>query len=276
MRGLRTSPTVFASLVACLSLLTGCHSNSKDRLVGDDLLALRTIYETSSGTFHSSQIDVHVLRGGSVDIHVHGNLTPKPEVEGDVWIPVLLFRRLPAFFHVTQTDVTAPVTLEAYEFKGGVWCIAAVVPQPRKETDTADSANGGESSRLTRPAFDAKDTRDSLAKQSRSVEANSPRKLASGLLDFQIELASEELQKGLPFSIPSDPTGESTAISVELPSGASFSNNTSAVEATVVRGWQSGKIIDSFPPFRSSQAATPQNLTPIFEPASAEQSGPRH
>jgi hypothetical protein len=270
MQGLRAAPAVLTSLiVACLSVLTGCYGNSKDLLARDDLLALRTIYNTSSGTFHSSEIDVRVFRGGSVDIHLHGNLTPKQEIEGDVWIPVLLLHKLPSYFHVIQPDASAPVTLEAYEFKSGMWCIAAVFPLALEGTRTAHSENGDESSRLTPRAVDAKGAVDSPEEQYRSVQAALSRKLASGPLDFRIGLASEELQESLPFSIPSDPSGESTSISVELPTGASFSDDTSSVAANVVRGWQSGELEHSFESFRSSQAVTTQNLTPVFEPASA-------
>jgi len=257
------------SLVAFLSLLSGCRDTSKDHLAGNDLLALRTIYDTSSGTFHSSEIDIHVLRGGSVKIQIHGNLTSKAEVDGDVWIPVLLVPKLPAYFHVVQASGTIPITLEAYEFKGGLWCIAAIVAQPR-EPERPNSASGEEVVPSVPRSLEAEAAWDLQERHTRTVQAAPRPKLLAGLLDFQIGLASEEFLNGLPFSIPSDPSGESTSISIELPSGASFSNKTSAVGANVARGWQSGELVDTPWPHRTSQSVTMQNLTPIFEPASTD------
>src|ERR1017187_3464358 len=43
-----------------------------------------------------------------------------------------------------------------------------------------------------------------------------------------------------------------------------------AVGAIVVRGWQSGDLVDTSLPHRTSHSVTMQNLTPIFEPASTD------
>jgi hypothetical protein len=265
MRDLRSFLRLSLLLLTYLSLLAGCHSNPKDRLPRGDLLALRAIYDTSSGAFHSSQLDIHVLRGGTVNIQIHGNLTPKPDVEGDVWIPVLLLSKLPAYFHVSQADATVPITVEAYQFKGGLWCIAAVVAERPHLLDAATSLNSDASPRSGPPRFEAQSTRKLAEPEYRSPAAAAAPQPVTVPLDFQIGLASPEYTEGLPFSIPSDPSGESTSISIELPSGASFSNDTSAVGAKMVRGWQSGELADSS---RASQSVSTQSLTRIFEPSS--------
>lgn len=286
MWGFRSLPValVMAALAAGACLLNGCGHASKQQLTRSDLLALRSIYQTSSGTLRRPQIDVHVLRGGTVNLQVEGYLAPKPDGEGDAWIPLLLLHQLPAYFHVEPADAASPVTVEAYQFDGGVWCIAAVIPEPERASPAMSSGTGDTSSGNAAGADDAGEGEAGQQQQSADDKSLAGRTLTmrpgelaqlapppqrnvreGAPLNFQVTLASPEYRRGLPFAVLTDPGGEATSLSVDLPSGAKFANDTSKVEASVVQGWQGGAVLSALASLRTSEGVTSQNLSPIFD-----------
>lgn len=130
MRRLPVLVTVSLVLATLAMTLAGCHRNvSSSRVPPAVLDALDNIYETSSGVLHNPSVDVQVQQAGAIEITIRGQVLSKPEAEGDVWIPILLVPKLPTYFQIVEPNDSPGISLEAYEFKEGLWCIAAIVQQ---------------------------------------------------------------------------------------------------------------------------------------------------
>jgi hypothetical protein len=142
--------------------------------------------------------------------------------DGDVWIPILLMRKLP-YFQLVPPSNLSKVSLEAYEFRGGLWCIAAVVKRDTSATSSPPSSTTS----------------------------------STDFLDFRVVLAGSPFTETLPFVIPSGQTAESVAISISLPKGARFSSANGAITMRNMRDWRQRGTL------RSEVSAIPQALTSI-------------
>jgi len=108
-----------------------------------DLQALANIQEASSAIFHNSAIDIQVLEKGAIEVTMRGQVQSKPEAEGDVWVPVLLVRKLPEYFEALNPEKSGGAVLEAYQLTSGLWCIAAVVHQNAAAATPIESTTSG-------------------------------------------------------------------------------------------------------------------------------------
>lgn len=179
-----------------------------------DLSALETIRDTSSGLFHNSQIDIKSREGGAVEVVLQGEVIQKPEATGDVWIPILLLRNLPEYFQITDTHESLGASLEAYQFKGGLWCIAAVLAQT---TPGWQSSMGNQAALPLNPyEQDAEQVHATPVKPPRTIAASQQR------LSLRLVLASSSFSERLPFLIPANDSAAPVSISITLPKGGRF------------------------------------------------------
>ena len=218
------SSRLSASLV-CAGLavaLPSCRPSNQVGLPTPALTALNSIYQTSSGRLHNLKVDVEVVKEGMVEVAMQGQVTRNPGGEGDIWIPALIVTKLPPYFQIVEPSDTSDMTLEAYEFKGGLWCIALVMKEPNAQPLSArlqPSEVMLESSRRNAN----RDQEFGSGSSGGELDSSSAQEMFSPQpLKFTIALAAPEFSNSLPLQIPAQ-TNEPVTISVNLAHGGHFS-----------------------------------------------------
>jgi len=275
MTRLLSRPCAALVCVGLAAVLTSCERSNQVGLPIPALAALNSIYLTSSGRLHNLKVDVEVGKEGMVEVAMQGQLTSNPGGEGDVWIPALIVSKLPPYFQIVEPNDTSDMSLEAYQFKGGLWCIALVMKEPNLQSV---SAQGGKRARLQPSKFTPESSRGNANREQEGGSGSTGGDLDSSSaqetfapqsLQFKIALAAPEFSNSLPFQIPAQ-TQDPVTISVNLPEGAHFSQSEVVLDMTTAPHWRANVGSEVF---EAAQTTRPQALTNI--PSALANKGPR-
>jgi hypothetical protein len=93
-----------------------------------DIEALQAVYQDSNWEFRQSSTDVQVYDKGTVRISIRGKAIERtPGRDKFAWIPVALVKKLPEYYAI-EGNKYPEADLNAYQVKGGLWHIIALVP----------------------------------------------------------------------------------------------------------------------------------------------------
>lgn len=196
----------FVLMFGIILLCSSCGDNRTK-----DIQTLQAIYEKSNWDFRQSSANVQVYEKGTIQISIQGQATERsPGGDDFAWIPVALLEELPKYYGIEgdALDKYPGADLTAYQVKGGLWSIVALVPGMDKQTGETET-----------PAAENNSTGSADGDLGASGEPQTRQ------IDLDVLMISPVFAESLPLYLPVGQGLASVKTSVELPAKAKFTSH---------------------------------------------------